>query len=93
LVVFILGAIATVAFSRPAAAQATAKPPSGYNQQEREAVEVVKGWINAWRTHDIPKLMSYMDDKLVYREWYDVPIVPLPGPPPTPGGTPARGNQ
>ena len=45
-----IGALAVVGLAGPAVAQATAKPPSSYNQQEREAVEVVKGWINAWRT-------------------------------------------
>ena len=66
-VALIIGALALVGLAGLAAAQTTAKPPSSYNQQEREAVEVVKGWINAWRSHDIPKLMSYMSDDLVYR--------------------------
>jgi SnoaL-like domain len=61
---------------QPVFAQATGKAPSTYNAQEREAVEVVKGWINAWRAYDLEKLMSYMDDKLVFR---GDPIEPLRG--------------
>ena len=53
--------------ARMATAQATTTPPSSYNQQEREAVEVVKGWIGAWRAYDVEKLMSYTADGLVFR--------------------------
>jgi limonene-1,2-epoxide hydrolase len=56
-----------IAVAGPVDAQATGKAPSSYNQQEREAVEVVKGWINAWKTYDIAKLMSFMSDDLIYR--------------------------
>ena len=49
------------------AAQATGKPPASYNPQERAAVTVVQGWIEAWKAHDIDKLMSYMADNLVFR--------------------------
>jgi len=63
----VLSAVVVTGFSHQAAAQATSKPPSSYNQQEREAVDVVKGWINAWRAYDTEKLMSYMADDLVFR--------------------------
>jgi ketosteroid isomerase-like protein len=60
-------ALMIAGLARMATAQATAKPPSSYNQQEREAVEVVKGWIGAWRAYDVENLMSYMADSLVFR--------------------------
>jgi limonene-1,2-epoxide hydrolase len=52
---------------RPADAPVTIKPPSSYNQQEREAVEVVRGWLNAWTAYDLNKLMSYMAEDSIYR--------------------------
>jgi len=44
-----LSGIIVAGFSHQAVAQVTAKPPSSYNKQEQEAVEVVKGWLSAWR--------------------------------------------
>lgn len=62
-----LSGIIVAGFSHQAVAQVTAKPPSSYNKQEQEAVEVVKGWLNAWRAYDLEKLMSYMAKNLVFR--------------------------
>jgi len=63
----IVGVLLLLALPASLVAQATGKPPSSYNPQEREAVEVVQGWISAWRTYDLTKLMSYMADDLIFR--------------------------
>jgi uncharacterized protein (TIGR02246 family) len=52
---------------RDAQAQATAKPEYIYNQQEREAAEVVKAWVAAWSAHDVQKMADYMSDDCVFR--------------------------
>ncbi len=63
------GALALVALlaCRSAHAQATAKPPYIYNQQEREAVEVVKAWFEAWNTRDPNKIAEFMAEDCVFR--------------------------
>ena len=52
---------------REAHAQATAKPEYIYNQQEREAAEVVKAWVAAWSAHDVQKMADLMSDDCVFR--------------------------
>lgn len=51
----------------PAHAQATAKPEFIWNLQEREAVEVVKAWVNAWATKDPQRVAELMADTAVFR--------------------------
>ena len=63
----VLCGLVVAGFAHQSAAQATGKPPASYNPQERAAVTVVQGWIEAWKAHDIDKLMSYMADNLVFR--------------------------
>jgi uncharacterized protein (TIGR02246 family) len=48
-------------------AQGTAKPQYIWNQQEREAAEVVKAWIAAFATKDPQKVASYMAENCVFR--------------------------
>jgi len=71
-------AVALGVLPRPANAQATINPPSSYNQQEREAVEVVRKWINAWTAYDMTTLMSLMSDDLIFRADPSESLQPLP---------------
>lgn len=50
-----------------AQAQATAKPQFIWNQQEREAVDAVKAWVNAWATKDPQRVAELMADNCVFR--------------------------
>jgi uncharacterized protein (TIGR02246 family) len=50
-----------------AQAQATAKPQFIWNQQEREAVDAVKAWVNAWSTKDPQRVAELMADNSVFR--------------------------
>jgi len=71
---FLISTVIAASLSSPAAPQATGKAPSSYNQQEREAVEVVKAWMAAFATKDPQKVAQYMAEDCVFR---DDPAHPL----------------
>jgi len=62
---FVLAAIAGAPCE--AQAQATAKPPFIWNQQEREAADVVRAWVDAWATKDPQRVGEYMAENCVFR--------------------------
>ena len=66
-IAMIVGLGVLVGLPSPAHAQATAKPEFIWNQQEREAVDAVKAWVNAWATKDPQRVAELMADNAVFR--------------------------
>jgi limonene-1,2-epoxide hydrolase len=67
IVAVVIGLGVVVGLPVEAQAQATAKPQFIWNQQEREAVDAVKAWVNAWSTKDPQRVAELMADNLVFR--------------------------
>lgn len=67
LIVVVMLGFSVIGLVGEACAQATAKPQFIWNPQEREAVEVVKAWVNAWATKDAQRIAELMADNCVFR--------------------------
>jgi SnoaL-like domain len=46
---------------------ATSKPQFVWNQQEREAVEVVKSWVDAWSNRNAQRMAQHMAENTTFR--------------------------
>ncbi len=60
-------AVAVVPREAHAQAWATSKPPFVWNQQEREAADVIRAWVDAWATKDPQRVAEYMAENCVFR--------------------------
>jgi uncharacterized protein (TIGR02246 family) len=68
LIAGVVAALAVVAsIPREARAQATSKPPFVWNQQEREAIDVVKAWVDAWSAKNPQRMAQLMAESVVFR--------------------------
>jgi Ketosteroid isomerase-related protein len=63
--VVMLAVVAGIA--REARGQATSKPQFVWNQQEREAVDVVKLWVGAWAEKNPQRMAQLMAESVVFR--------------------------
>lgn len=63
--VVVLAVVAGIA--REARGQATSKPQFVWNQQEREAVDVVKAWVSAWAERSPQRMAKLMAESAVFR--------------------------